>query len=39
MEATPPPGGESRTRKVVKQALGWLALQGLSALLRRLLDL
>lgn len=39
MEATPPQGGESRTRKVVKQALGWLALQGLSALLRHLLDL
>lgn len=39
MEAPPPARGESRTRKFVKQALGWLALQGLGVLLRYLLDL
>ncbi len=38
MEATPPEGGENRNRRAVKRILGWLTLQGLAELLRRLLQ-
>ncbi|MFF8552803.1 hypothetical protein ACF058_08120 [Streptomyces sp. NPDC015501] len=38
MEATPPKGGENRIRKFAKRALGWLTLQGLAELMRRLLQ-
>ncbi|MFD7461115.1 MULTISPECIES: hypothetical protein [unclassified Streptomyces] len=34
----PPEGGERNNRKVVKKAVGWLALQALGALLRHLID-
>lgn len=40
MEATPTPpsGGEGRARKVVKQILGWLTLQGFAEAFRRLAE-
>ncbi|WP_267890403.1 hypothetical protein [Streptomyces sp. ERV7] len=38
MDANPPEGGEKRYRKAVMKVLGWLTLQGLSALIRYLTD-
>ncbi|AQW50734.1 autotransporter secretion inner membrane protein TamB [Streptomyces hygroscopicus] len=35
---TPPPSGEGRYRKVGKQILVWLTLQGLKALIRHVIE-
>ncbi|MFG3552602.1 hypothetical protein [Streptomyces sp. NPDC047725] len=35
---SPPEGGERKTGKIVKKALGWLTLQALGAGLRYLID-
>ncbi|WP_333739243.1 hypothetical protein [Streptomyces sp. IBSBF 2806] len=34
----PPEGGERKNRKVVRKAVGWLALQALAVWLRHLID-
>ncbi|MER6561356.1 hypothetical protein ABT300_27215 [Streptomyces sp. NPDC001027] len=34
----PPQGGEQKDRKIAQKVIGWLTLQGLSALLRHLID-
>ncbi|WP_330346696.1 hypothetical protein OG858_47160 (plasmid) [Streptomyces europaeiscabiei] len=35
---SPPEGGERNDRKIVKKAIGWVALQALGAWLRSLIE-